>query len=62
MVQHECLILVCHLPTYIATQSQGQTSRPHFTTITGDATASTRGSATPEVTPTSKQKSKVKFY
>jgi len=47
---------------YIATQSQEQTSQPHFTTITGGATASTTGNATPEVIPTSKQKSKVKFY
>ena len=53
--------MVCHLTTYIATQLEGQTNRPHFTTITGGATTSTRGSATPEMPPIFKQKSTVKF-
>ena len=57
--QHEYLILVCHLSTYIATQSQGQPCQPHVTTITGGATTSTRGNATPEMPPIFKQKSTV---
>ena len=47
--------------TYIATQSQGQTSQPHFTTVTGGTTTSTTGSATPELPPIYKQKSKAKY-
>ena len=44
---------------YIATQSQGQPCQPHVTTITGGATTSTRGNATPEMPPIFKQKSTV---
>ena len=44
---------------YTATQSQGQPSQSHFTTITVGATTSTRGSATPELPPNFKQKSEI---
>ena len=50
----ECLIYDLSLLIYAATLSQGQTSQPHFTTITGSDT-------TPKVPPVFKQKSKVKL-